>query len=205
MSYDTSKEFHFTVEEQKSPWIKVGAAVCALAITAALLAGYFALQRRHKQQALAAQQAAQAAKKKAPVELQVFEDEARLQGGQATIGGVVRNISNARIDDLNLEIQLIPRAGETLKTQQVKLEPDSLNPGEEGRYSLTIPSHQWSATRIVRLFSAGRNAEIAFKSEVGEKRPLEQPQGETKLVVVPKQRGNGDGFLNTPDNPIPIH
>jgi len=179
--------------------------VCALAVTGALLTGYFVLQRRHKQQALAAQQAAQEAKKKAPVEAQVFEDEARLQGGEALIGGVVRNISNTRIDNLSLEIQLIPRAGETLKAQQIKLEPASLNPGEEGHYSLTIPSHQWSATRIVRLFSAGRNAEIAFKSEAGTRRPLEAPQGETKIVIVPKQKGNGDGFLNTPDNPIPIH
>ena len=193
------------MEERQSPWIKVGAIVCAVAVTSALLLGYFILQRRHKQQALAAQQAAQAAKKGALIEAQIFENEARIQGGAALIGGVVRNISNARIDDLNLEIQLIPRAGEALKTQQVKLEPASLNPGEEGRYALTIPTHQWSATRIVRLFSAGRNAEIAFRSEVGERRPLETPQQGMRVVVVPKQNGKGDGFLNTPDNPIPIH
>jgi hypothetical protein len=204
LSYNSSKEFHFTVEERKSPWIKIGAIVCAVAVTGSLLLGYFILQRRHKQQALAAQQAAQAAKQHAPIEAEIFENEARIQGGDALIGGVVRNISNARIDDLNLEIQLIPRAGEGLKVQQVKLEPVSLNPGEEGRYALTIPSHQWSATRIVRLFSARRKDDIAFKSELGERRPLETPQG-VRVVVVPKQNGKDNGFLNTPDTPIPIH
>ena len=202
MSHETN-EIHLTIEEKKSPLLKLGAALCALAVTAALLAGYFVLRHRHQQQALAAQQ--QAEKKSVPVEAQVFENEARLQGGDAVIGGVVRNISNARIDDLSVEIQLIPRTGEELKTQQIKLEPASLKPGEEGRYALTIPSRQWSASRIVRLFSAARNMEVAFKSELGERRPLEQPAGGTKIVVVPAPRHKGDDFLNTPDTPIRIH
>src|SRR5205085_904000 len=159
------------------------AAVCALSVTVALLAGYFVLQRRHKQQALAAQLAAHAAKKKAPIELQVFEDEARLQGGAALIGGVVRNISNARIDDLNLEIQLIPRVGETLTTQQVKLEPASLNPGEEGHYSLTIPSHQWSATRIVRLLSDLRIAPCAEQTHDARRAPLVRRDGQRIMAL----------------------
>ena len=204
MSQAAKSELHLTIEEKQSPLVKIGAALCALAVTAALLAGYFVLQHRQKQRALAALQQQQAAKKSPPAEAQVFENEARLQGGDAVIGGIVRNISNARIDDLSVEIQLIPRAGLNLKLQQVRLEPASLNPGEEGRYMLTVPSHQWSATRLVRLISSARNTEIAFKSELGERRPLEQPAGGVKVVIVPRPKGRGDEFLNTPDNPIPI-
>jgi hypothetical protein len=192
-------------EERQSPFIKLGAIVCALAVTGALLGGYFVLQHRQKQRAQAAQQAAEAAKKSPPIEAQVFENEARLQGGDAIVGGIVRNISNARIDELSVEIQLIPRAGENLKVQQVKLEPANLNPGEEGRYSLTVPSRQWSATRLVRLLSGARNAELAFKSQLGERRPLEGPPQGAKIVIVPDRKGKRDEFLNTPDNPITIH
>ncbi|MFL6209058.1 MAG: hypothetical protein ACJ74W_09420 [Pyrinomonadaceae bacterium] len=192
-------------EERQSPFIKLGAIVCALAVTGALLAGYFVLQHRHKQSALAAQRAAEAAKKSPPIEAQVFENEALLQGGDAVVGGIVRNISNARIDELSVEIQLIPRAGEKLKVQQVKLEPANLNPGEEGRYSLTVPSRQWSATRLVRLLSGARQTELAFKSQLGERRPLEGPPQGAKIVIVPDRKGKRDDFLNTPDNPIAIH
>jgi hypothetical protein len=206
LSHESSTELHFAIEERQSPWIKIGAILCAVAITGMLLAGYFVLQRRHKQQALVRQQAAEAAKRTPPIEAQVFENEARLQNGNALVGGTVRNVSNARLDNLSVEIQLIPRAGEELKLQQVNLEPASLNPGEEGHYSLAVPSHQWSATRLVRLISAARNTEIGFKSQVGERRPIEaQPQG-MRVVVVPHPKGSSnDGFLNTPDKPIPIH
>jgi hypothetical protein len=202
LAQQSSSELHFSIEEKQSPLIKIGAALCALFVTAALLAGYFFLQHRQKQRALLAQQQQQAAKKVVQLEAQVFENEARLQGSDAIIGGVVRNISNARIEDLSVEIQLIPRTGETLKTQQIKLEPTSLSPGEEGSYTLSIPSRQWSASRLARLISGARNTEIAFKSEMGERRPLEQPG--TRVVIVPRSKGKGDDFLNTPDNPIPI-
>lgn len=193
-------------EPRQSPLIKVGAVVCALAVTGALLAGYFGLQHRQKQRALGAQQAAEAAKKSAPIEAQIFENEARLQGGEAVVGGVVRNISNARIDDLSVELQLIPRVGESVKLQQVKLEPASLEPGQEGRYSLSVPARQWSATRLVRLLCGARNTEVAFRSQVGERRPLEgPPQGAKVIVVPPERKGKRDEFLNTPDTPISIH
>jgi hypothetical protein len=199
-------ELHLVTDEgRQSPWIKLGAVACALAVTGALLAGYFVLQHMQKQRALAAQQTAEAAKKNPPIEAQIFENEARLQGGDAIVGGVVRNISNTRIDEMSVEVQLIPRTGENLKVQQVKLEPASLNPGEEGRYSLTVPSRQWSATRLLRLVSGARSGEIAFRSQVGERRPLEQPSQGGKVIIVPGRKGKRDEFLNTPDNPIAIH
>ena len=206
MLSESSNELHLVADgPRQSPWIKTAAVACALAVTGALLAGYFVLQHRHKQQALTRQRAAEAAKKAPPIEAQVFENEARLEGGAAVVSGVVRNISNARLDSLKAEIQLIPRVGEQLQVQQVKLQPDSLNPGEEGRYSLSVPSRQWSATRLVRLLSEGRNAEVAFRSQVGERRPLEQPQGGGKVIVVQPRKGKRDEYLNTPDNPIAIH
>lgn len=205
MSDETSREIHFAgADDKPAPWTKAGAVICALLVTSTLLGGFFLLHRRHQQQAAAAQQAASVMKKNAVVEAQIYEDEAQLKGGNALISGLVRNISNARIDDLSVEIQLIPRAGENFKLAQINLQPATLNPGEEGRYSLSVPSHQWSATRLVRLLSAARTTEIAFRSQVGERRPLESPPQGVKVIVVPRTRDKGDGFLNTPDNPIPI-
>lgn len=202
MSDNTSREFHFSaVADRPATMLKLGAGICALLVTLALLGGYFVMHRR-QQQAAAAQQAA--ARRSVPVAAQIFEDEAQLKGENAVLGGLVRNVSNARMDDLSVELELIPRTGENTKLQQVKLEPASLNPGEEGRYQLTVSSHQWGATHLTRLFSATQNTDIAFKSQVGARRPLEQPAQGTKVVVVPKPKSKGDGFLNTPDTPIPI-
>jgi hypothetical protein len=201
----TTQEIHLTTEERRSPLVRVGAIACAVLVAVALVSGYFILNRRQQQRALAARQAAEAAKKVAPPVLaQVYENEARLQAGQAQISGVVRNVSNARLDDLAVELQLIPRAGENLKTERLKLEPAGLNPGEEGRYAYTLDSHLWSATRLVRIVSGAEGAEIGFKTQLGSRRPLEEPATGTKVVVVPRQRGKGDDFINTPDNPIPI-
>ncbi len=203
MPDETSREFHFTAAVAKPATLtKVGASVCALLVTGTLLGGFFVLHRRHQQAAAAAQQAS--ARKNPAVVAQIFEDEAQLKGENAFISGMVRNVSNARIDDLLVEIQLIPRVGENAKLTQVKLEPASLNPGAEGRYSLTVSSHQWSATHLARLFSATGNAELAFRSQLGARRPLEQQAQGTRVIVVSKPKGKGDDFLNTPDNPIPI-
>lgn len=204
MPDEISHEFHFaSAAEKPATLTKIGAGICALLVTGTLLGGFFVLHRRQQQQA-AARQAAATAKQSAPVAAQIFENEARLKGENAFVGGVVRNVSNARMDDLSVELELLPRAGVSVKLAQVKLEPASLNPGEEGRYSLTVSSHLWGATHLTRLLSATRNTEIAFKSQLGARRPLEQPAQGAKVIVVPKPKGKGDEFLNTPDNPIPI-
>jgi hypothetical protein len=193
-------------ETAPSKWIKFGAIACALAVAVALLVGYRALRARQFERVRAAQQAATpAAKLSAPPEAQIFEDEARLKGADAIITGTIRNISDKILEELSFEMELKRRTAKDTERRQINVEPASLDPGAEGRYSLSLRSAEWSGARVFSLNSARRQETIAFKSAVGARRPPERlPQGNPKIVVVPRPRPKGEEFINTPDNPTRI-
>jgi hypothetical protein len=192
-------------ETAPSKWVKFGAIACALAVAAALLIGYRLLRARQAEQVRAAQQAAQATKIAAPPEAQIFEDEARLKGSDALITGTIRNISDKRLEDLSVEMELKRRTAQATERRQIKVEPATLDPGAEGRYTLSLRSSEWSGARVLSLNSARRPETIAFKSALGARRPAERlPQGSPKVVVVPRPRPKGEEFINTPDNPTRI-
>ncbi|MDQ1560646.1 MAG: hypothetical protein QOD32_3706 [Pyrinomonadaceae bacterium] len=193
-------------EETPSKWVKIGAIVCALAVAAALLVGYRFLHARQLARVRAAQQAEQVAKIAAPPEAQILEDEARLRGSQALITGTVRNISDKRLEALSLEMELKRRGNpQAAERRKINVEPGDLAPGEEGHYSLSLLSSEWSGARVLSLNSERRAETIAFKSAVGARRPAERlPQGNPKIVVVPRPRPKGEEFINTPDNPTRV-
>lgn len=189
-----------------SKWVKVGAIACALAVALALLVGYRYLRARQLERVRAAQQAEQAAKINAPPEAQIFEDEARLRGSDALITGTIRNISDKKLEDLSLEMELKRRSATATERRKIEVDPADLAPGEEGRYSLSLRSAEWSGARVLSLNSAGRNEAIAFKSAVGARRQPERlPQNSPKVVVTPpRPRQKGEEFINTPDTPVRI-
>jgi hypothetical protein len=189
-----------------SKWVKFGAIACALAVALALLVGYRFLRARQLARVRAAQQTEQASKIAAPPEAQIFEDEARLKGSQAVITGTVRNISDKKLEAISLEMELKRRGNlQAVERRKVSIEPADLAPGEEGRYSLSLPSSEWSGARVLNLNSERRTEAIAFKSAVGARRPAERlPQGSPKIVVVPRPKPKGEEFINTPDNPTRI-
>jgi hypothetical protein len=193
-------------EQASSKWIKIGAIACALAVAAALLVGYRSLRARQLAGVRAAQQAEMASKVAAPPEAQIFEDEARLRGSQAVITGTIRNISDKKLEALSLEMELKRRGNaQDAERRKVNVEPADLAPGEEGRYTLSLPSSEWSGARVLNLNSERRTEAIAFKSALGARRPPERlPQGSPKVVVVPRPKPKGEEFINTPDNPIRI-
>ncbi|MCA1564957.1 MAG: hypothetical protein LC803_04860 [Acidobacteria bacterium] len=193
-------------EQAPSRWIKIGAIACALAVAAALLVGYRFLRARQLAGVRAAQQAEMASKVVAPPEAQIFEDEARLKGSQAVITGTIRNISDKKLEALSLEMELKRRGNaQDAERRKVNVEPADLAPGEEGRYTLSLLSSEWSGARVLNLNSGRRTEAIAFKSAMGARRPPERlPQGSPKVVVVPRPRPKGEEFINTPDNPIRI-
>jgi flagellar basal body-associated protein FliL len=86
---------YLDTEPKRSTLTLIIALVCALAITAGLFGGYLLLRRRHAQNEKAQQDAAASPQTKAtgPPLLQVYEDDAMLKAGQATISGTVVNIS----------------------------------------------------------------------------------------------------------------
>jgi hypothetical protein len=200
---DDAPLLHAADEEKRGTGAKLLAAALALLLTGSLVFGYFYLKNRNERQ-LASQKSAQAARAAVPPpEAQIFQDEVRLKGAQALVGGTVRNISGAALEDLSVEIELTRRADRATETRSVGVEPKNLAPGEDGKFSLLISPSEWAGTKVVRLRSGPRAAEVPFRPELGERRPAERAPT-PKVVVVPRPRGKGDDFINTPDKPIRI-
>jgi HAMP domain-containing protein len=190
-------------EDRASTAVKLVAVACALALAATLLFGLMFLRKRQQDRLNSARQAEQAAHAVAPVEAQVFQDEVRLKGADATVSGSVKNVSAAQLEGLSVEIALKRRGSQEIETRTVQVTPNRLQTGEEGQYSLHISPTDWAGAQVVRLRSATRNADIAFKPEIGEKRPLDRsPSG--NVIIEPRPHRKGDDFLNTPDTPIRI-
>lgn len=136
--------------------------------------------------------------------VQIYEDEAMLKGSSAIIAGTVENIAGERLENLSVELELRRRRDQTTQLRALDIQPQTLAPGERGRYSLALPSNEWSGSRIVRLRSGVRPADIPYKSQVGARRPPERiPESRTRVVVEPRPRTRqkSEEFINTPDNP----
>lgn len=141
----------------------------------------------------------------AQYEAQVYEDEALLKDSQAIIGGRVQNISGAALEDLSVEVELTSRSDGTTEIRNLPVIPASLSPHEEGRYSIAVRSRDWIRARLLKLKSGARQEEVAYKSQVGAKRPPERvPQSRTTAVVAPRPRNSGEEFLNTPETAISV-
>ncbi|MGI8997114.1 MAG: hypothetical protein ACR2GW_10665 [Pyrinomonadaceae bacterium] len=187
---------------KSSSLIKLGAVVCALLLTVSLLLGYLFLRQRHNRRIEAEKQAQLTAQQVSPPIAHIKENEARLKGSEAILSGTISNISNQKIEKLSLEFELKQRGGSGTEHRTIEVAPPNLNPGEEGHYSFAIASKEWSSARIVHLRD-GRN-DITFKTSLGDKRPAERTPQNPKVVVAPRPKPKGEGFINTPDNPIPI-
>ncbi|HEY9282169.1 MAG TPA: hypothetical protein VIP46_01825 [Pyrinomonadaceae bacterium] len=199
------EEFHLTADAvgRKSLAAKIWPALLALALTVGLLGGYFYLRGRNELALAERRAGAEKAKAVAPPVAQVFQDEVRLAGGQAVVGGLVRNISGEKLEGLSVEIELKSRGGDAKEVRQVAVEPRDLPPGQEGKYSLQIAPKAWGGVTVARLMSAASGGELPFKPEMGARRPPEARPA-PKVVVEPRPRQKGDDFINTPDTPVRI-
>jgi hypothetical protein len=198
-------EFHLTADAvgRKSLAAKIWPALLALALTVGLLAGYFYLRGRNRQAIAGRRAEAEKAETVAPPAAQVFQDEVRLAGSQALVGGTVRNISGEPLEGLSVEIELRKRGGDGEEIRRVIVEPRDLPPGREGKYSLQIEPKAWGGVSVARLMSEASGGEIPFKPELGARRPAEGRPA-PKVVVAPRQKQKGDDYINTPDTPIRI-
>src|SRR4051794_2953529 len=80
--------------------------LCALILTGSVFGGYLFLRKRHERQVAAA--AAVEVKKKAP-KVQVFVDDATVNGRTTVLSGTVHNISGELLRNLSVELQLRKR------------------------------------------------------------------------------------------------
>lgn len=180
----------------------------ALGLTAALLGGYMALRWRHAKRVEAEQAAEnQKAKPTPSPKLQLFVDEAMMKGSQAVIAGTLLNISNEKLTDLTVEVELKRRKDGVPEKRTLKVEPSDLEPEAQGRYSISVPSGEYRESRVLQVKSNARSNEVAFKTVPGAQRPPERLPQTTKTIIVKPtpHRGKGEEFINTPDTPVTVH
>src|ERR1044072_1795661 len=181
-------------EPNRSIVPKLLAAGAALLITALVFTGYTLLRKRQMQNTAALVPAAVPAP---PVpKALVIVDEALLNGGTSLLGGTVRNTSNERLEGLAVELELKRRKDGGLQSQIVALDPPSLEPQQEGRYSLPLKAQDYSSARLAGLKTGSALTALAYTTAQGQKRPPERLQ--PKTIIVNKPGGKPGEFLNSP-------
>ena len=192
------------VEPKGSAWAKLLAGLSALLITALVFAGYTLLRKRHAESSgsLALTNPASTTEATKPPKALVIVDEALLQGGKTTIGGIVRNTSSEKLEGLSVELELRHRKGGVMETRLVPLNPAQLDSQQEGRYSLELKAQDYSSARLVALKAGQSLQALPYTTAQGQKRPLERL--EQKTIIVGKAPGKSGEFLNSPDNPVRV-
>jgi len=176
--------------------------ICAVALTAVLLAGYAFLRRLHAKQVMENQvaQAEPNTGPKGPALAHILVDQPLLDKGITTIGGVVRNTSQAELKGLVIDLELHRKNGAS-EPKLVPVEPGSLQPQQEGSYSLKLPAADYGSVTLVGLRGDPQAKLIAFTTAPGKQRPPERLP--TKTIVV-KKPGRPGEFINTPDTPVRV-
>src|ERR1700686_2674245 len=171
--------------------------LCALLLTGTVLGGYIYLRKRHERQVAAAMEVDN--KKKAP-KVEVFVDDATVNGKTTLLGGTIHNISNESLHNVAVELQLRRRLGSGVETRAVTPDKTDLPPDGRARYSLELPAQDYIRVTFLRVIAGDNRADVAFKALPGNPRPpLETPAAKTVIVNRPAPRG--EQFINTPKNP----
>ena len=171
--------------------------LCALLLTGTVLGGYIYLRKRHERQVAAAVEADN--KKKAP-QVEVFVDDATVNGKTTLLGGTIHNISNEPLHNVAVELQLRRRVGSGVETRAVTPDKTDLPPDGKAHYSLELPAQDYISVTFLRVIAGDNRADVAFKALPGTPRPpLDAPAAKTVIVNRPAPRG--EQFINTPNNP----
>jgi len=177
--------------------------VCAVAITALLLTGYAFMRRLHARQVLANQAPPPTTDTgpKGPPLAHILVDQPSLDKGTTTVGGVVRNTSSAELNGLSIALELHRRKDNISEQKFVPVQPGTLQPQEEGAYSIKLSASDYGSITLVGLRANPDAKLIAFTTAPGKQRTPERI--EPKVVVV-KRPGHPGEFINTPDNPTRV-
>lgn len=177
--------------------------VCAVAITAVLMAGYAFIRRLHAQKILANQPPPPTTDNgpKGPPVAHILVDQPMLEKGVTTIGGVVKNTSQGELTGLAVDLQLHRRKNGVSEQKLVPVEPAQLQPQGEGAYSLKLSASDYASITLVGLRADPQSKFIAFTTSQGKLRPPERLEPRTVIVKKPGRPGE---FINTPDNPAKV-
>ena len=172
--------------------------LCALLLTGSIFGGYMYLRKRHERQIAAA--VALETTKKATPKVEVFVDEATINGKKTLLGGTIHNISNESLRNLAVELQLRRRTGGGVETRTVTPEATDLAPDGNTRYSLELLAADYLSATFSHVLAGDNGAQVAFKAFPGAARPPMEPPA-PKTVTVSRPAPKGEEFLNTERNP----
>ena len=172
--------------------------LCAVLLTGAVFGGYIYLRKRHERQ-VAAAVALETTKKAAP-KVEVFVDDATINGKKTLLAGTIHNISNESLRNLAVEIQLRRRTGGGLEARTVTPEATELAPDGKTRYSLELLAADYVSATFSHVLAGDNGAQVAFKAFPGAARPPMEPPA-PKTVTVSRPAPKGEEFINGPDNP----
>jgi hypothetical protein len=172
--------------------------LCALLLTGSVLGGYLYLRKRHERQLQAS--AAELEIKKKVTRVEVFVDEAVVNGKTTTLSGTVHNISNETLQSVAVELQLRRRAASTVETRSVTPDKADLPPDGKARYVLDIPTQNYVSATFLRVTAGADHGDVAFRAVPGTPRPPMDPPA-SKTVVVSRPAPKGEEFINTPNTP----
>ena len=189
--------------EKESTRRKLLGVVCAVAVTAILLAGYGYFRRYHAQKVLENNTPPPVVETgpKGPALAHVVVDEPTLSKGTTTIGGVVKNISKQELIGVQVVMELRRRKDGGVEESLLPVTPAQLQPDQEGAYSMKAPAQDYASIRLAGVKADPHSNLIAYSSSQGKKRPPERL--EPRIIVV-KRAGRPGEFLNSPDNPTRV-
>jgi hypothetical protein len=188
----------FDEEEKRRTQRLLLGLLCAVLLTGAVLGGYLWLRKRHERQVAASADAE--VKRKAP-KVEVFVDDAMVNGKTTTLGGTVHNISNENLHNVAVELQLRRRVGSGVDARIVALDTTDLTPDARGHYSIQVATDDYITSTFSRVVTGSEQVAVAFKALPGNERPPMDVPGSKTIVVGQKTPGKGDEFINTPNNP----
>lgn len=187
-------------QQKESTKRKLLAVVCAVAVTAILLAGYALIRGYYERQKIAAAAAAAAAEPtpKGPALAHVVLDEPTLEKNMTTVGGVVRNISNQQLSGLSVTLELRRRKDGKTEQTVLTVTPGELQPQQEGEYGAKFSISDFASVRLAGVQAGPDSTVIVHSSSQGKRRA---PQRLEPQIVVKKGSTKPGDFINTPDNP----
>jgi hypothetical protein len=183
--------------ERESTKRKLLGVICAVAVSAILLAGYGYMRKYHAQR-LIAETTPPAVPEKSPPMAHIVVDEPTLEKGMTTLGGVVKNISKQELNGLSVVLELRRRKDAGVEETLLPVTPAQLQPEQEGSYSVKVPAQDFASIRLAGLKSESHPALIAYTSSQGKKRTPERLEPRT---IVVKRAGKPGEFINSADNP----
>lgn len=139
-------------------------------------------------------------------EVNIYVDQAALRSPYAVLNGTVENAGGNTLSRLVVEVELKRRGSDARETRDAAVEPQTLAPGEKGKYSLKVMSQEWGDFRVTRLKSLDGPEEIAFTRLPGAPRAPERVDA-TRTVkgeAPRKPPQAADDFINTPDTPVAV-